>query len=105
MTTNSANSSLPDIVVEDLEPMRLLLANCQLCLDEVDAVLYNESHGPSLSQSPRFEFSKSVPEEVSDNLISLDSEQPPIEDEVSQVASSVNFYSLEIFAPHFFFLG
>ncbi|KAM7540185.1 hypothetical protein Aperf_G00000025531 [Anoplocephala perfoliata] len=79
LIANSTNSSLLDFVVVDIEPMRLLHTNCQLCLDEIDAALRDDEQ-PS-SQTPQFEFSKSVSEEVSDNLIPLDSEQPPVEDE------------------------
>lgn len=74
LATKSKEASLPDLVTEDLESMRLLLNNCRLCLNEASAVPISESDESSSSQSHQFEFLKPGSEEGPIKLISLDSE-------------------------------
>ncbi|KAM3174837.1 hypothetical protein ACTXT7_009703 [Hymenolepis weldensis] len=74
LATKSKEASLSDLVTGDLEPMRLLLNNCRLCLNEASAVLISESNESSLPQSHKFELLKPGSEEGPIKLISLDSE-------------------------------
>ncbi|CDS35584.1 hypothetical transcript [Echinococcus multilocularis] len=81
VTVKASSVALSKLSSEDLQSMRTLLSNCQYCLDEAEKTLRDEStkstESISLPKVPEPTFKV----EGTGELIPLDSEQPPTEDE------------------------
>ncbi|VDM31202.1 unnamed protein product [Hydatigera taeniaeformis] len=81
VAAKASSVALFEVSSEELQSMRILLTNCQYCLDEAEKTLQNES--AKLTESvpvPLASEPTSIVEEIGE-LIPLDSEQPPVEDE------------------------
>ncbi|EUB56158.1 hypothetical protein EGR_08963 [Echinococcus granulosus] len=77
----ASSVALSELSSEDLQSMRTLLSNCQYCLDEAEKTLRDESTKSTESISVPKVPEPTFKVEGTGELIPLDSEQPPTEDE------------------------
>lgn len=85
VAAKAASVALAELSSEDLQSMRILLTNCQYCLDEAEKTLRDEST-KTTEPIPIPMVPEPMPiAEGMGELIPLDSEQPPVEDEVGLI--------------------